>query len=120
MNDNRKIALMNIVHYKNFEDYASQWHGDFTKEDFKEQIENGFMYEITLGTYNGATQTTQYRELTDRNILDAILTDLSESDLYNCFGEFEYDLKTDDDYIRFYTEFFKVFTLNGRIYIDKD
>lgn len=121
MKEEIEIALLNVSHFKNFEDYASQWHGEFTEGDFKEQLEKYFISDITLSVYNGATQTTHYREINDKNILDAILVDLNEGEYYELLDEIEgCRLINDNDYIQAYTELFNVFTLNGRIYADKD
>ena len=121
-NSNIQLALANITHYKDMNDFKQDYETlEEAQADFDEKLENGYIQNITLATYNGATQESTFYELTDENILEAIHTDLHETDLYGMIQEIEErtDL-TKWDYIRAYTEIYNVFTLDGLVYIERD
>ena len=117
--EQKQVALMNVVTYKDFEDYTK--HENLDREEFEEQKENGYIQDITLGTYNGALDKTDYRELDKLHILEAIGTAINEdSETRDMLEDVYKDLSTNGDYIRAYTEFFTVFTLEGHIYVNMD
>ncbi|HEY0222871.1 MAG TPA: hypothetical protein VGC17_08825 [Lactovum miscens] len=117
--DQLRCAVINVTHYKTFEDF--QKHENYDRDDFKDQQENGFIQDITLGTYNGANDTFQTRTMDDSHILEAILADLHETDSYAMLNDIEEtESMTQADYIRAYTEFYNVFTLEGSLYADRD
>lgn len=121
-NSNIQLALSNITRYKDINDYKQDYETlEEAQADFNEKVENGFIQNITLSTYNGATQESTFYELTDENILEAIYTDLHETDSYDMLQEIEESTDlTKWDYIRAYTEVYNVFTLNGLVYIERD
>ena len=121
-NSNIQLALSNITRYKDMNDYKQDYETlEEAQADFNEKVENGFIQNITLSTYNGATQESTFYELTDENILEAIYTDLHETDSYDMIQEIEESTDlTKWDYIRAYTEVYNVFTLNGLVYIERD
>ncbi|QEP29569.1 hypothetical protein PEf771_156 [Enterococcus phage PEf771] len=121
-NSNIQLALSNITRYKDMNDYKQDYETlEEAQADFNEKVENGFIQNITLATYNGATQESTFYELTDENILEAIYTDLHETDSYDMLQEIEENTDlTKWDYIRAYTEVYNVFTLNGLVYIERD
>ena len=121
-NSNIQLALSNITRYKDMNDYKQDYETlEEAQADFNEKVENGFIQNITLATYNGATQKSTFYELTDENILEAIYTDLHETDSYDMLQEIEENTDlTKWDYIRAYTEVYNVFTLNGLVYIERD
>lgn len=121
-NSNIQLALSNITRYKDMNDYKQGYETlEEAQADFNEKVENGFIQNITLATYNGATQESTFYELTDENILEAIYTDLHETDSYDMLQEIEENTDlTKWDYIRAYTEVYNVFTLNGLVYIERD
>ena len=121
-NSNIQLALSNITRYKDMNDYKQDYETlEESQADFNEKVENGFIQNITLSTYNGATQESTFYELTDENILEAIYTDLHETDSYAMLNEIEESTDlTKWDYIRAYTEVYNVFTLNGLVYIERD
>ena len=121
-NSNIQLALSNITRYKDMNDYKQDYETlEEAQADFNEKVENGFIQNITLSTYNGATQASTFYELTDENILEAIYTDLHETDSYDMLQEIEESTDlTKWDYIRAYTEVYNVFTLNGLVYIERD
>ena len=90
--------------------------------DFDEKLEKGFIQNITLSTYNGATQESTFFELTDENILEAIYTDLHFGELYTILEETEENSEdmTKWDYIRIYTTLYNVFTFDGLVYVERD
>lgn len=121
-NSNIQLALSNITRYKDMNDYKQDYETlEEAQADFNEKVENGFIQNITLATYNGATQESTFYELTDENILEAIYTDLHETDSCDMLQEIEENTDlTKWDYIRAYTEVYNVFTLNGLVYIERD
>ena len=121
-NFNIQLALSNVTRYKDMEDYKQDYETlEEAQADFNEKLENGYIQNITLSTYNGATQETTLYELTDKNILEAIYTDLHETDFYGMIDEMEESADlTKWDYVRAYTEIYNVFTLDGLVYIERD
>lgn len=121
-NSNIQLALANVTRYKDMNEYKQEYETpEEAQADFNEKIADGFIQNITLATYNGATQKNMFFELTDENILEAIYTDLHETDFYGMIDETEErtDL-TKWEYIRAYTEIYNVFTLDGLVYIERD
>ena len=117
-NEKIEMILNNVIHYKDFEEYKK--YNNFNKEDFKEMMEDGNIQEITLGTYNGASDTFTKNIINNENIINTIITDIRYIDFYNFFeDEFieENNIKTSNDWILLYTEFFEVFTLDNSIYV---
>ena len=117
-NEKIKMILNNIIHYKDFEEYEK--YNNLDQEDFKERIEDNYIQEITLGTYNGALDTFTKNIINNENIINTIITDMRDIDFYNFFeDEFieENNIKTSNDWLLLYTEFFEVFTLDNSIYV---
>ena len=117
-NEKIEIALNNIVHYKDFEEFEK--YNNLDQEDFKEMMEDGNIQEITPGTYNGASDTFTKNIINNENIINTIITDIRDIDFYNFFeDEFieENNIKTSNDWILLYTEFYEVFTLGNSIYV---
>ena len=117
-NEKIEMALNNIAHYKDFEEYEK--YNNFDQEDFEERIEDNYIHDITLGTYNGASDTFTKNIINNENIINTIITDIRDIDFYNFFeDEFieENNIKTSNDWILLYTEFFEVFTLDNSIYV---
>lgn len=121
-NSNIQLALSNITRYKDMNDYKQDYETlEEAQADFNEKLENGYIQNITLATYNGATQESTFYELTDENILEAIYTDLHETDSYDMLQEIEESTDlTKWDYIRAYTEVYNVFTIGGLVYVERD
>lgn len=119
---NKALALSNVTRYKAMDDYKQDYETiEEAQADFDEKLEKGFIQNITLSTYNGATQESTLYELTDENILEAIYTDLHETDSYGMIEEMEESTNlTKWDYIQAYTGIFNVFTLDGLVYIERD
>lgn len=121
-NSNIQLALANVTRYKDMNDYKQDYETpEEAQADFDEKLKNGYVQNITLSIYNGATQESTFFELTDENILEAIYTDLHETDSYGMIEEMEENTDlTKWDYIRAYTEIYNVFTLDGLVYIERD
>lgn len=107
----KELALSNITYYKDFEDF--QQYEDMTQDEFNELLENYEIQEITLGTYNGATNTFQKREITDGHILDAIETEINESNFIEMFEE----INNYDDLVELFTNVYNVVVIENDIYI---
>ena len=117
-NEKIKMILNNIIHYKDFEEFEK--YNNLDQEDFKERIEDNYIHDITLGTYNGASDTFTKNIINNENIINTIITDIRDIDFYNFFeDEFieENKIKTSNDWLLLYTEFFEVFTLGNSIYV---
>lgn len=119
--EQRQIALLNITHYNDFKEY--QKYNNVNQDEFDRLLKVGYIQDITLGTYNGASNTFKRDIITTDHIINAINTEIKESDFYNYFeNEFieKNNLKTSNDWIRLYTEFYQVYTLNGSIYVEME
>ena len=117
-NEKIEMILNNIIHYKDFEEFEN--YNNLNQEDFKERIEDNYIQDITLGTYNGALDTFTKNIINNENIINTIITDIRDIDFYNFFeDEFieENNIKTSNDWLLLYTEFFEVFTLGNSIYV---
>ena len=117
-NEKIKMILNNIIHYKDFEEFEK--YNNLDQEDFKERIEDNYIQDITPGTYNGASDTFTKNIINNKNIINTIITDIRDIDFYNFFeDEFieENNIKTSNDWLLLYTEFFEVFTLGNSIYV---
>ena len=119
---NIQLALANVTKYKDMNDYKQDYETlEEAQADFNEKLENGYIQNITLSIYNGATQENTFYELTDENILEAIYTDLHETDSYGMLQEIEESTDLIKwEYIRAYTTLYNVFTLDGLVYIERD
>ena len=95
-----------------------------TKDEFKEEMENGFIQDITCGTYNGVSDTIDYWEQSEENIKLEIIQYIHDTDFYNDFhNEFDYGgisdiCTTEDDYVNLFCELNEVFLLNNHLYVD--
>src|SRR5699024_1378711 len=117
-NEKIEMALNNIVHYKDFEEFEK--YNNLDQEDFKERTEDNYIQDITPGTYNGASDTFTKNIINNENIINTIITDIRDIDFYNFFeDEFikENNIKTSGDWVLLYTEFYEVFTLDNSIYV---
>ena len=134
--EQNKIALMNVSYYGSKAEYMKRFNPPtipYTDEeaaaDFADQMDSGYIQDITCGTYNGESQSFTPWRLTDNNILDTILDALHGDDFYNFVAMYnedhpdemaELERWTDADWIREFTEVYEVFTIDGRVYVNKD
>lgn len=122
-NFNKTVALTGVTRYKDMNDYKQDYETlEEAQADFDEKLADGFIQNITLATYNGATQESTFFELTDENILEAIFNDLHFGELYTILEETEENSEnmTKWDYIRVYTALYNVFTIGGLVYVERD
>lgn len=130
--EQNSIALMNVSYYDSKAEYMTNIFADVTEEtseeDFNEQVERGLIFDITCGTYNGATREFTPWTLTDVNILDTILNALHEFEFCdtgyygNCTEEEakEFEKWSSADWIREYTETYNVFVIGNNVYVSQD
>ena len=131
--EQNSISLMNVSYYDSKAEYIRlTFPGVKTDEEaaevFDEQLKSGFIQEITCGTYNGAIDKFTPWQLNNENILDTILNALHEDDFYNTgfFGNCteeeaeEFEEWSNADWIREYTEVYKVFIIGNNIYVNQD
>ena len=130
--EQNKISLMNVSYYDSKAEYMTNIFADVTEEtseeDFNEQVERGLIFDITCGTYNGATREFTPWTLTDVNILDTILNALHEFEFCdtgyygNCTEEEakEFEKWSSADWIREYTEVYNVFIIGNNVYVGQD
>ena len=126
--EQNSISLMNVSYYDSKAEYIRlSFLGVETDEEatqvFGEQLERGFIQDITCGTYNGATDEFTPWELTDDNIVKTVWQALNED-------EFIFDMVvnqdiiqedwTNADYILEYTEVYEVFIIDGSVYVNMD
>jgi len=116
--DEIACMLYNIETYKDMNDYTQ--YTNTTKEDLKELQADGWIQDITPGTYNGALDKTDYSELTTKNIYNVLIEEVYEDgfqELLKCEGEND---ASEARQVRLVTEFYKVFTIGQHLYIDYD
>ena len=128
--EQNSISLMNVSYYDSKAEYILlSFLGVETDEEaaevFSDQMDLGFIQDITCGTYNGATKEFDPWNLTDNNILDTILNALHEEDFYEFVAMYEEDVEeleqwSNADWIREYTEVYEVFIIGGRVYVNQD
>lgn len=117
-NENIEMALNNISHYKDFKEFED--YNNLDQEDFKEMLEEGYIQDITLDTYNSDSDIFINSVINDENIIKTINNEIKEIDFSSFFdNEFieENNIKTPSDWILLYTEFYYVFTLDNSIYV---
>ena len=118
-NEKIEIALNNVSHYKDFKEYEK--YNNLDQEDFEELLNDGYIQDITLGTYNGSTNIFTNDIINNEHIIKAIKTEIIETDFSSFFeDEFieENNIKTSNDWVLLYTEFYYVFTLDNSIYVE--
>lgn len=121
MSNEIREALENVTRYDDIEDYG-KYNAGATMEDLQECINDGWVAELTPGTYNGALDKfDRVTELTDNDIIDVIKSELVEDDfimeaLENCYPD-DKDIRTQ---VLDYTIIYNVFTIGQRLYVDMD
>ena len=122
------VPLMNVSYYDSKAQYIRLSFMDVKTDEeaaevFSNQMDCGFIQDITCGTYNGATDEFTPWELTDDNIVKTVWQALNED-------EFIFDMVvnqdiiqedwTNADYILEYTEVYEVFIIDGSVYVNMD
>ena len=129
--EQNSISLLNVSYYSSKADYMKSCTPDdvaYTDEeaaaDFADEMERGFIQDITCGTYNGATDDFTPWQLNDNNILDTIFNDLQEYiEMYNEDNPDELaepERWSNADWIREYTEVYEVFIIGSSVYVNMD
>lgn len=127
--DQNSLSLMNVSCYDSKAEYIRRSFpgvetDEEAAEDFADQMERGFIHDITCGTYNGATDDFTPWTLNDNNILDTIFNALHEEDFYEFVAMYEDPLTFDEwsnaDWIREYTEVYEVFIIGDSVYVNQD
>ena len=108
-----------ITAYESFEDFCRCVNYD--ESDFSKALDEGFIQEITCGTYNGATNTFAPWQLTDRNIIEMCYISMLESDFINSM---DYDnildgINTQYQQLEFYLSLNSVFTFDDKVYLNE-
>ena len=81
----KELILSNITKFKDFEEFSK--YENMNKQEFKDNELNGFIINITCGTYNGATNTFTPWRINDNNIIDTLIQTLSDLDYYNIIAD---------------------------------
>ena len=118
-NEKIEMILNNVSYYKDFKEYEK--YNNLDQEVFKELLDDGYIQDITLGTYNGSTKTFTKDIINNEHIINAIKTEVTETDFSSFFeDEFikENDIKNSSDWVLLYTEIYYVFTLDNSIYVE--
>lgn len=107
--------LLSIDNYESFEQYEE--YNNYTKEDFSEELESGYIQDATM--YYGISGNLKPVKLTDDNIINSLIQYSHEIDFANNYQYSYYftEKTTDLSIVEYMTEFFKVFTLDGKIYV---
>ena len=116
--DEIACMLYNIETYKDMADYTH--YNNTTKEDLKELQKDGWVLDITPGTYNGLLDKTDYSELTTENIYSVLLEEFYEDSFQELLKDEEEYNTSEARQVRLVTEFYKVFTIGKHLYIDYD
>ena len=125
--EQNSISLMNVSYYDSKAEYIRlSFLGVKTVEEaaevFSDQMDRGFLQDITCGTYNGATDEFTPWELTDDNIVETVRQALNE-DEFIFDMVVNRDINQEDwtiaDYIREYTEVYEVFIIGNSVYVNK-
>lgn len=114
----KEFILGNIEHYEDFAEY-SRYNINMTLEEFEDYQERGFIQDITCGTYNGATNTFTPWEVNDGNLIDTIIQDIRDGDLYESLADYVEGTRYIDCALT-YSEIYNVFTIDNRVYVDLD
>jgi len=116
--DEIACMLYNIETYKDMADYTH--YTNTTKEYLKELQKDGWVLDITPGTYNGSLDKTDYSELTTENIYSVLLEEFYEDSFQELLKDEEEYNTSEARQVRLVTEFYKVFTIGKHLYIDYD
>lgn len=117
--------LMNeAIKYESVEKYGREtFLGDeeFTQDDFSELQNDGFIQEITLGTYNGATDTLTERQMDKYHIYDAMKTYLHETDFVDIMHLLDErgDDVTDNEMIEELSDMYVIIIIDKKLYLDR-
>ena len=117
--------LMNeTTKYESIEEYGRETFledEEFTWDDFSELRADGFIQDITLGTYNGATDTFTERKIDKYHIYDALRTYLHETDFVDVMRLDGRDNEvTDDEMVEELSDMYVVIIIGNSLYLDRN
>ena len=128
--EQNSISLMNVSYYDSKAEYIRLSFMDVKTDEeaaevFSDQLESGFIQDITCGTYNGAIDKFTPWQLNNNNILDTILNALHYEDFYNYVAMYSDEMAdlenwSNADWIREYSEVYEVFIIGNSVYVNKD
>lgn len=107
--------ISHVTEYQTLDEYLQS--ENMTADDFSEAKENGYIQEITCGTYNGASDTFTPWQLTPENVAETIRIDMLES---GYFDEIEETGDSEADKLEYYVSMFTIFTIESGVYISRD
>ena len=109
-----------VTEYQTLDEYLQS--ENMTAEDFSEAEENGFIQEITCGTYNGVSDTFTPWNLTPENVAETIRIDMLETDFLNsyCYDDILQPDSSIADQLDVYLGLYSIFTIGQRVYIERD
>lgn len=125
MNTNQQNELlMHMSLYADFEDFEERSFMD--REELEEKLEEGFIQELTRGTYNGALDIFTPNTLTPVELAGALYQYLHETDYVNTLytqHEDSDDLETFEqltmfDVLEDFLNCYDVFTIGNEVYAD--
>jgi len=113
-----KCMLYNIDTYKDMDVYTNYTNNN--KEDLKELQGDGWIRDITPGTYNGSLDKAYYSDLTTENIYSVLLEEVYEDGFQELLEYFGENNTSESRQVRLVTEYYNVFTIGNHLYIDYD
>lgn len=121
-----ELLASNVTKYTSMEEYLQL--NNMDHEEFLDRQENGWIQNITCGTYNGASNTFDPWDVTPSNIVQTILTEFNESSFEDEILEMVLEDNNEDinDYSLFdkleaFEEYAReIFIIDNNIYMDID
>ena len=113
-----KMIMANITRYDSLEDYGKHNYCGYTpqeiEEEFNHEVEEGWLMDISYGI--------DHNENTTHNTISSILMDMYATDFFNhsIFDDEEIDTteKRTLDWVLEFTEIYKLFTVDNKLYIE--
>lgn len=123
-NKQLKDSVLNSLNeYENMNEFLQCENMD--KMEFEEMIGDGWYFDITCGTYNGATDTFTAWKLTNDNIIDTLYQLMPDFDFYNFVDEITENESINNNwdklqYINELVNFYDIIIIKdiNKIYID--
>lgn len=110
-----KDILDQVEHYDSIEEY------DQYNSSFQDNLEKGFIRDITLTTYNGASGVSYVWDMDDLHILTAIQHEVLENEAFSeLLKEVNAGVSTLSEAMLEYATIYNVFTIGDRIYTNFD
>lgn len=112
--------IYHVTEYKTLDEYLQS--ENMTADEFTEAVENGYIQDITCGTYNGASDTFDPWRLTPENVVETVRIDMLETDFLNnyCYDDILQSDSSIADQLEDYVSIFTIFTIESGVYINRD